>query len=455
MSTADQPAVIPGVPVVTPADPEWDDARRAWNLCVDQRPVMVALPESPDHVVAAVRHAAAHGLRVAVQGTGHGAAPRGPLDGSLLLNMARMRDVSVDPAARTARVEGGALWLDVVPAAAAHGLAALHGSAADVGVAGYTLGGGIGWLGRRHGLAANQVTAVELVTPDGELRRADAATEPDLFWALRGGGGNVGVVTALEFRLLPVATVHAGWLMWPWEDAERVLGAWARWVETVPDEVTSVGRILQLPPLPDLPEWARGSKLVVVEAAIIDGDDREAELLAPLRALGPERDTMARIPAAELVHLHMDPPQPVPGIGAGSLIDALPPEAVAAFVAHAGPGSGSPLLSAEIRHLGGALDRIPEGAGALGHVDGRFLLFAVGIPMSPELGQAIPAHLDRMLAAMGEWGSGRNYLSFAERPVDTRTAFDPEAHARLAALRAAHDPGALLQPSQEIPVASR
>lgn len=453
MSTTEQPHVIPGVPVVTPADPGWDDARRAWNLCVDQRPVAVALPESADHVAAAVRHAAAHGLRVAVQGTGHGAAPRGPLDGSLLLNMARMRGASVDPVARTARVEGGALWMDVVPAAAAHGLAALHGSAADVGVVGYTLGGGIGWLGRRHGLAAGQVTAVELVTPDGELRRADATTEPDLFWAVRGGGGNVGVVTALEFRLLPLESVHAGWLVWPWEDAGRVLGAWAAWAETAPEEVTSVGRILQLPPLPELPDGLRGRSLVVVEAVILEDDERAAELLAPLRALGPERDTMARIPAAELVHLHMDPPEPVPGIGAGALIDALPPDAVAAFVAHAGPGSGSPFVSAEIRHLGGALDRIPEGAGALGYVDGRFLLFAIGVPMSPELGQAIPVHLDRLLAAMGEWGYGRNYLSFAERPVDTRTAFDRDVHARLAALRAAHDPDALLQPVHEIPTA--
>ena len=453
MSTTDRPNVIPGVPVVTPADPDWDDARRAWNLAVDQRPVLVALPETAEHVTAAVRFASENGLRVAVQGTGHGAAARGPLDGSLLLNTARMRAVSVDPDARSARVEAGALWMDVVPVAAAHGLAALHGSAADVGVVGYTLGGGIGWLARRHGLAANQVTAVELVTPDGTWRRVDADNEPDLFWAVRGGGGNVGVVTAMEFRLLPIETVHAGWLMWPWEEADRVLGAWAEWVETVPDEVTSVGRILQLPPIPELPEGLRGANLVVIEAVILADDDRAGELLAPLRALGPERDSMARMPVADLPHLHMDPPEPVPGIGGGALIDALPPEAVATFVAHAGPGSGSPLLSVEIRHLGGALDRIPGDAGALGDVEGRFAIFGVGIPMTPELGEAIHAHLGRAIAAMAEWGHGRNYLSFCEQPVDTRTAFDGDVHARLSELRGRLDAGALLHPNHEIPAA--
>ena len=306
-----------GLDVVTPADPGWDDARRAWNLAVNQRPAAVAMPRDAGEVAAAVAHARAAGLRVAVQGTGHGAGPRRDLQGALLINTSRMRGASVDPASRSARAEAGAQWRDVVPLAAEHGLAALQGSAPDVGVVGYTLGGGAGWLGRRYGLAANAVTAIELVTAAGEPVRADAETEPDLFWALRGGGGNFGVVTALEFRLYPVDSLNAGWLVWPWEETRRVLGRWSEWVETVPDEVSSVGRIMQLPDLPDLPEVVRGRRLVVVDAAILADEGEAARLLAPLRELGPELDTFAQVPATALSELHMDPPEPVPAAADG------------------------------------------------------------------------------------------------------------------------------------------
>ena len=262
MSTdpATPPRGLAALDVVVPGSPGWDDARRAWNLTVDQRPDAVFMPGDAEEVAAAVRAAGAAGLRVAVQATGHGAGPRRNLEGTLLINTSRMRGASVDPASRTARVEAGAQWRDVGPLAAEHGLAALHGSAPDVGVVGYTLGGGVGWLGRRYGLAANSVTAIEVVTADGEAVRADADTEPDLFWALR-GGGSFGVVTALEFRLYPVESLNVGWLVWPWEEARRVLARWAEWTDTVPEEVTSIGRILQLPPLPDLPEAFRGRQM--------------------------------------------------------------------------------------------------------------------------------------------------------------------------------------------------
>ena len=297
---------------MVPGSPGWDDARRAWNLTVDQQPDAVFMPANAEEVAAAVPAARAAGLRVAVQATGHGAGPRRNLEGTLLINTSRMRGASVDPASRTARVEAGAQWRDVAPLAAEGGLAALHGSAPDVGVVGYTLGGGVGWLGRRYGLAANSVTAIEVVTAAREAVRADADTEPELFWALRGGGGNFGVVTALEFRLYPVESLNAGWLVWPWEEARRVLARWAEWTDTVPEEVTSVGRILQLPPLPDLPEAFRGRKLVVLDAAILADEDEAARLLAPLRELGPELDTFAQGPATALSELHMDPPEPVP-----------------------------------------------------------------------------------------------------------------------------------------------
>jgi FAD/FMN-containing dehydrogenase len=452
MST--EPLATPaGLDVVTPADPGWDDARRAWNLAADQRPAAVAMPRDAGQVAAALAHARAAGLRVAVQGTGHGAGPRCNLQNTLLINTSRMRGASVDPASRSARVEAGAQWRDVGPLAAEHGLAALHGSAPDVGVVGYTLGGGVGWLGRRYGLAANSVTAIELVTAAGEHVRCDAETEPDLFWAMRGGGGNFGVVTALEFRLYPVDSLNAGWLVWPWEETRRVLSRWSEWVETVPDEVSSVGRIMQLPPLPDLPEALRGRQLVVVDAAILAGEGEAARLLAPLRELAPELDTFAQVPATALSELHMDPPEPVPAAADGSVIDAFPPEAVDALADVAGPGSGSPLVTVELRHIGGALGREPAGAGALGRIDGRFLVFAAGIAMSPEAAKAAAEAAARVIAVMSEWGSGRTFLNFADPPAATETMFDPQAYRRLTEIRSRVDPDGLLLANHPIPAA--
>ena len=191
--------------VVVPEDVRFGEARRAWNLAIDQRPAAVTFPESPQDVAAAVLFARESGLRVAAQGTGHSAGPLGSLEDTILIKTERMRGVSVDPARRTARVDAGVRWLEVVEAAAQHGLSALAGSSPDVGVVGYTLAGGLSFLGRRYGLAANHVSAIELVTADGRLVRADREHEPDLFWALRGGGGSFGVVTAIEFELFPIA----------------------------------------------------------------------------------------------------------------------------------------------------------------------------------------------------------------------------------------------------------
>ena len=208
--------------IVLPGDDTWDAARVAWNLAIDQHPAMVALPESAADVAAVVAYAAEHELRVAMQGTGHGAGARGgELGGAILVKTERMRGIEIDPVSRTARVEAGVLWAEVAEAAGQYGLAALAGSSPDVGVVGYTLGGGLSWLGRRYGLAASNVVSVEIVTADGAIRRIDAETDPDLFWAVRGGGGSFGAVTAIEFALFPVAEVYAGVMLWP---IERALG---------------------------------------------------------------------------------------------------------------------------------------------------------------------------------------------------------------------------------------
>jgi FAD/FMN-containing dehydrogenase len=426
--------------IVLPHDPNWNQARLAWNLSADQQPAAVALPETADDVVAVVRWARERGLRIAPQGTGHNALPLGSLAHTVLVKTERMRGVEIDAQAHRARVEAGVLWAEVTDAAAPHGLAALAGSSPDVGVVGYTLGGGVSWVGRRYGLAANSVSAVELVTADGELVRADAEQNADLFWALRGGGGSFGVVTALEFELYPISEVYAGVLFFPLERGAEVLRAWRRWVDNVPDEVTSVGRFLQFPPIPDIPKPIRGGSFVVVEATSLLGKDSTDELLRPLRDLGPQLDTFATIPVQELKHLHMDPEHPVPGFGDGMLLSDFNDAAIDALVHVAGADTGSPLLSVEVRHGGGALGRPAPGGGALASLDGQFLIFAVGMAMTPEMGAAVRAHVEVVQNALAPWDSGRTYLNFAEKRERGERLFGDLTYRRLQTVKAAVDP---------------
>ncbi|NHA66743.1 FAD-binding oxidoreductase [Phycicoccus flavus] len=435
--------------LVRPADPGWDDARRAWNLSVDQHPAAVVAVASAADVAATLTTARGLGLRVAPQSTGHNAGPLGDLHDTVLLRTHRLRDVDVDPVARTVRVGGGAMWGDVTPVAAAHGLAALAGSAADVGVAGYTLGGGLSWLARSHGLASGSVLALEVVTADGRVRRVDADHDADLFWALRGGGGGFGVVTALELRLYPVTDLVAGALFFPLERAEEVLQAWRAWVATVPDTVTSVGRMLRFPPLPELPPALAGRGWVLVEAACQLPLAAAADLLAPLRDLGPELDTVAEVPVTALADLHMDPPGPVPGRGDGALVGPLPPEAVTALVRAAGPGVDSPLLSVELRHLGGALTPGRTPGGALAGLDAEFALFAVGVTPTPESVAAVDRAVRACRYALAPWTRGC-YLNFAEMATAGDALWGPEVHAQLRRVKARYDGGDLVRANHPV-----
>ena len=279
--------------VIEPGGPGWEAATQAFNLSFVQEPTLVAVPEDERDVVAIVEYARDNGLQIAPQRTGHNAEPLGAMEDMILLKTDKLRGVEIDVERRIARVRSGSKWEEVVPRASELGLAALHGSTPDVSVTGYSLGGGVGWYARKLGLSTNSVIAIELVTADGELRRVDHEHDPELFWALRGGGGNFGVVTAIEVQLYAIPEVYAGVLFFPWERSSEVLHAWLEWTRTVPDEVTSVGRILQFPPLPELPDLLRGQQFVVVEAVVI-GDEREgAELLGRCASSGP-RSTRSR-----------------------------------------------------------------------------------------------------------------------------------------------------------------
>ncbi|CAN7251517.1 FAD-binding oxidoreductase [Knoellia sp. LjRoot47] len=426
-------------------DPGYDTARMPWNVAVDQRPAAVAIPRHAQDVVDVVRAAAAAGLRVAAQATGHGAGPLAdqPLHDVVLIRTSGMASVSVAPAARIARVEGGALWQDVVEAAAPHGLAAMHGSSPDVAVSGYTLGGGLSWYARKLGLATNQVTAVEIVTADGSLVRATEHAHRSLFWALRGGGGNFGVVTAIEFRLHAIPDVYAGMLLWDRERAPEVVRAWAQWTRTAPDEVTTSLRVLSFPPLPELPPFLSGRQLVVIDGAVLADDASAETLLAPLRALGPEMDTFARVPSASLTRLHMDPEGPTPAVASTTVLAELPEEAIEAFLGQVGPGSTTSLLAAELRQLGGALARRDPAGGALSHLQGAYAGFFVAIAATPEMAAQGRADGQALVDALRPWANGRSVLNFSESETDASTAYDRGSWERLRTVRAAVDPDGL------------
>jgi len=435
--------------VTRPDDPGWDAARQAWNLVADQRPAAVVHAESAEDVAATVAYARRAGLRVAVQGTGHGAPAMAPLDGTVLLRTSRMTDVTVDPAAGTAWVQAGATWHDVVGPAAEHGLAALHGSSGTVGVAGYSLGGGLGWLARSEGLAANAILALDVVTADGEARRVDAEHEPELFWALRGGGGAHAIVTALQLRLVPLREAYAGQLLWPMAQAAEVVQAYRAWTADLPETVTSTVKLVRYPPLPDVPEPLRGGAFAAITLVAVGDVTRGDDLVAPLRAVGPPLlDTLAVVPAAQLASIAGDPPGPLPGLGGdGVLLGPLDEAAIAAYVALAGPDAPVPLIHLELRHLGGALARGDAGHGALDRLEGAFLLYGVGVPVTPEVGAAVLATLDGARERMAPYAASsppRSLLSFDERSPGIRASFPADVADRLVRVKAAYDPDGLL-----------
>jgi FAD/FMN-containing dehydrogenase len=440
-----------GGSVVLPGDENWDAARQAWNLAVDQRPAVVALPASASDVQALVDFARTHGLRIAMQGTGHNASPMGPLEDTMLVKTSEMRGVEIDEAHCVARVEAGALWIDVTAPASEAGLAPLAGSSPDVGVVGYTLGGGLSWLGRRYGLACNRLLAVELVTADGQLIRATRHQHAELFWALRGGGGNFGAVTAIEFELIPLRKVYAGMMLFPGDRTREVMHAWREWTTTVPDSVTTSARIMQFPDMPDLPPFLRGRSVVVIDGAVVESDERAAELLAPLRALGPEMDTFEAIPPVGLSRIHMDPEEPMPGMSDSMMLDGLTAETIDALVDVTGPDSGSSLLLVELRHLGGALGRYA--GGALSRFDGEYLYFAAGIPMGPAVAAALEANFATVAGALAPQSSGKHYLNFAERPTDPAAFYGEQTYARLRRVKAEVDPLELFRGNHQIPAA--
>lgn len=432
-------------PVVLPGDDGWDAARQAWNLAIDQTPRAVVFPRSRSDIEATVHVALRSGASVVAQGTGHSAAAYEALSDSILIRTTNMHGLTIDARGRC-RVEPGVLWGEVAMAAGEQGLVGLGGSSPDVGVVGYTLGGGIGWLARPLGLASNSVRSVDIVTADGDPHRVDAENSPEVFWALRGGGGGLGVVTAMEFDLYPITTVTAGTLAWHADHAPHLLQAWVQWTAGLDHSITSIIRYLNLPDIDLVPEIFRGRRVMTLGLAGIGDPQEVLGQVERMRGVAPTvLDTVRPMSASELTRLHGDPEGPTAGLSHHTLLGRLDHDALGTLDAAVGSASGSPLISVEIRHLGGALATAPSGAGALSHIPAPYVLNAVGAVDGPSAhGETYDALTD-LIEAMRPWAAG-SYLNFAERPGED--SYDAATYRRLNEIKKRLDPTGLFQTRQ-------
>jgi FAD/FMN-containing dehydrogenase len=443
---------ITGV-VLLPGQDGYDEECAAYNFAVPNHPAVVVGATGAADIQAAVGFAREHGLDLAVMNTGHTTVVPG--DHTLMITTRRMNDVTIDPATRRARVGAGVRWQQVVDSAAAHGLAPLNGSSPLVGVVGYTLGGGLSaTMGRRYGWASDHVTALDVVTADGRLRQVDADNEPELFWAVRGGKSNLGVVTAMEFGLFPVTRLYGGALIFPGEQAAAVFRAYAELTAHAPNNLTTSIAFMRLPDVPVFPEPLRGTFTVHVRVSWLGPAEEADALLAPVRAAAPLIiDTVADIPYTEFAGIYSDPTDPAPFAERTMSLTPLTDDLVGHLTADIGPGADVPANIIELRHLGGALSETPVHAGAAGLRTPEFVLWVVTIG---DPGMTAPADrwADKLFAGLAPWsvpGKHLNFIGNEDLDADAvRAAYPPATYRRLEQAKAAYDPANLFHLNHNI-----
>ncbi|MFE6890749.1 FAD-binding oxidoreductase [Streptomyces sp. NPDC057694] len=432
------------VRTLRPADTGYDDERTGFQTGFTQHPDVIHAAAAPDDVVAAVAYAARAGLPVGVQATGHGLPDSST--GGVLITTRRMDEVRVDAAARTVRVGAGATWGAVVRAAAPHGLAPLNGSAPTVGAVGSTLGGGLGILAREFGYTADHVRSLDVVTADAVPRRVTADSDPELFWALLGGGAGLGVVTSLEVGLVPVARLYGGSLGYDGRetDVADVVGAYTAWAATVPDTLTSSLAALVYPDSPAMPPHLRGQYVISVRIAFTGTAAEGERLLAPLRAaLGePGTDTVREMPYGDSHTIHADPDFPHPYYGDSAFLEGTDvADGLGELFRLSGPGADG-MHIVQLNHLGGALSR--PAPNAVPYRDAGWLVRILS-PLGDGGRDAARVHHARAFAAVGDHTVGRS-LNFAFGGGDrTDGLHDPDTRKRLAVVKAAYDPANLFR----------
>ncbi|MGA7204558.1 MAG: FAD-dependent oxidoreductase [Specibacter sp.] len=433
--------------VFEPGEPGYAALATPWNVAVRTSPAAVVEVHTAQDVAEAVRFAAANGLPVAVQATGHGIAS--DHDGALLIHTRELDECTINPSG-WARAGAGVTWKTVLASCAGHGLTGLSGSAPGVSVVGYTSGGGIGPMVRTYGAASDRVRAFDVVTGDGVLRHVTDETEPELFWGLRGGKSSLGIITATEFELIGLPHIYAGAIFFAAASAAKVTAAWAQWCPSLPPEATTSLALMQLPPLPGVPDPLAGKFTVALRFVFTGPEDDGATWLAPMRSVArPLMDTIRMMPSTMIGTVHSDPEEPLPASEHHTLLADFSANTAEALLQAAGPGTGSRQLSVEIRQLGGALSEEPDIASALCHRDASFGMQMVGVGAPPEL-PVIAEHARGVHSAMGRWHFGGTLANFsaAQGAPGFEASFTPGVLATLTELAGHYDPDALFRLGQ-------
>lgn len=441
--------------IVRPTDPDWDHARTPWNVAVDQHPLAVVLAADADDVTRTVRHAAAHRLTVTAQPGGHGASS--DLRDVLLVRTGALDDIWIDAEAQVARVGAGVKLNALQGALAGTGLTALCGSTGDVTVVGLALGGGLSWFSRAYGNGSRALRAAEVVDPRGHRRWVSDESDPELMWALRGAGGDFGIVTAVEVDLFPAPELHGGTLAFPGVAAPAVLRAWRDATTQAGPGTTLWAALVHLPDVEQVPEPMRGQSLTLVQAmhlgerAALDG------LLAGVREAGPVlRDAIRPVDVTEVGQVAEDPEDPSPSMLGATRLRGMDDAAIDALVAAVGVGSGTPLLQVQLRHLGGALAEQPTPAVA-GPDASPYLVSGLAIVPAPELAPVMSGGLDALLAAVAPWATATAPLTFLDRADTVARAYPGPDVVRLQLLKELVDPDGVIRsnrPVLDAPVAA-
>ena len=435
--------------IITPGNAAYDQARTVFYGGFDRRPAVIVRPTDASDVSQVVSIARETGLELAVRSGGHSLAGHSTTDGGIVLDLADLHALDIDVEGRTARAQTGLTAGAYTTAAGAYGLATGFGDTASVGIGGITLGGGIGYLVRKHGLTIDDLLAAEVVTADGRLLQVDTETHPELFWAIRGGGGNFGVATGLQFRLHPVDQFVGGLLVLP-ATPEAIAGFVAA-AEAAPEELSTIANILPAPPLPFLPAEHHGQLVIMATLAYAGDPEAGQRAVAPLRALAPPiTDLVKPMPYPEIYPPEQEGFHPT-AVSRTMLVDAIDREATEAIVEHL-QASTAPMRVAQLRVLGGAMARVPAEATAFAHRGSRLMVNVAAVYQRPEQAQEHQAWVDRFAAALRH-GDARAYVNFLgdEGQARVHEAYPGPTWERLAAIKARYDPTNLFQRNQNIP----
>jgi hypothetical protein len=435
--------------LTTPDDVGYDAARMPWVVNVQQHPAAVLEVDGVADVVEAVRWGAQHGIPVSVQPTGH--APRATLDGTLLLRTRALQGIAIDTVRRTVAVGAGVKWGELCNALDGTGLIGLCGSNPDVSVVGLTLGGGVSWFTRLHGFTADTVVSFDVVTATGELVRVTASSDPDLFWALRGGGGDFGVVVRAELALFEAPEMYGGQLLWPIEHGPAVLRAFRDLALSAPPELTVWAHLQHFPPIPEVPEPLRGRSFVRVATVYVGSAVAAQHLLAPLMTSAPlSMNLLGPLTPSALASVASEPTEPMPAIETSFLLDGLDDEAIDALCATMVDPRRTPLMLVQLRGLGGGFASEPAVPNAVRRVAEPFQLFALGVPMVPELAAAIPHGLAAVESTVAHLASGHRMPNFIPDGASDAAGYDAGRLGRLRSIKAARDPLGVIRSNKPV-----